>query len=93
MLVLLLLDVPLDVIRADYLVSERELKPEIEERTEGIGKFGLGGEFARCPSELVYELAGYITEKYGGIQAYLESCGINDQLRVKVKANLLHSVQ
>lgn len=57
LLILLLLEVPLDAISADYMASERELESEKQERMKEITEIGLGEEFAGCPAGM-YILEG-----------------------------------
>ncbi|KAL9636141.1 MAG: hypothetical protein Q9164_003012 [Protoblastenia rupestris] len=87
-LVLLLLEVPIETIAADYAISDRELEPEKEKRLEEIGNIGLGEEFCGCPIEFVQDMKNYIDEKYGGGERYLEECNIHQQTRDSI-SNLL----
>ena len=89
LLVLLLCDVPLPAITLDYLASEKELEPEMKERIAEMESIGLGEEFARCPSDFVEKVVAHIQEKYGGITSYLEQAGIDEDMRIRVRANIL----
>ena len=90
-LLLLLLNVPLGAISADYTVSENELESERESRLEEIRRVGLGEEFAACQSNFVQEMAGHLQDVYGGVQGYLRRIGVDDRTQDRVKENVLHS--
>lgn len=89
MLLLLLLDTPLQAISADYLASERELLPEKESRMVEISEVGLGEEFAGCPPAFVAELRNHINETYGDLQGYLKQIGVDRLMQEKIVENLL----
>jgi protein-tyrosine phosphatase len=75
-LALLILQVPVDAITHDYLLSEDGLATEREARLEEIASIGLGEEFAGCPANWVEEIAHHLTNTYGGISEYAKSIGI-----------------
>ena len=82
LLVLLLRGVPEDAIAKDYRLSERELEPEREEKVAEIRSIGLPDSFADCPAEWTGTVCKYINENFGGIENYLEDCGVtSDQQR------------
>lgn len=89
MLLLLLLDTPLQAISADYLASERELLPEKESRMAEISEVGLSEDFAACPPAFVAELCNHINEIYGSLQGYLEHIGVDRVMQEKIVENLL----
>lgn len=89
MLLLLLLDVPLQAISADYLASERFLQPEKESRMAEIRQVGLSEDFAGCPPTFVADLCHHINETYGSLQAYLEHIGVDRAMQEKIRENLL----
>lgn len=86
---LLLLDTPLDAISADYLASERELLPERASRLAEINEIGLGENFANCPPKFVEEVSRYINEAYDSIEGYMSSIGVSKTTQEKVIENLL----
>lgn len=86
---LLLLDTPLDAISSDYLASERELLPERVSRLAEINEIGLSENFADCPPNFVDEVSGYIDEAYGSIERYMSSIGVSKTTQDKVIENLL----
>lgn len=87
-LVLLLLEVPVSAINADYLASENELQVEREERVKEMSKIGLGDEFARCPTGFVQEIQNYLQQKYQGVREYLIGCGVAPETIGKITATL-----
>lgn len=86
---LLLLDTPLDAISSDYLASERELLPERVSRLAEINEIGLSDNFADCPPNFVDEVSHYINEAYGSMEGYISSIGVSKTTQEKVKENLL----
>lgn len=88
-LILLLLDTPLDAISTDYLASERELLPERVSRLAEINEIGLSENFADCPPTFVDEVSDYINEAYGSIEGYIGSIGVSKTTQGKVIKNLL----
>ena len=88
MLVLVLLGIPLSVISADYVVSERELESEKEARMKEIMAVGLGEEFAGCPPHFAEEMVGHLNETYGGLENYLIKIGVHMEMQSKVCALL-----
>ncbi|KAI9046544.1 hypothetical protein LZ554_009290 [Drepanopeziza brunnea f. sp. 'monogermtubi'] len=77
-LLLLLLEIPLDAITHDYVLSEKELRPEREARVREVASIGLSEEFAACPADWVRGMHAYLRENYGGVRAYLRSVGVSE---------------
>lgn len=88
-LLLLLLDVPMGAISADYMASENELESERESRMEEIRRVGLGEEFAHCPAGFVQEIAEHLQDVYGGVQGYLRSIRIDERTQDDIKRSML----
>lgn len=89
MLVLLLLDVPIDPIKADYLASERELESEKKARMKEIEEIGLNEEFAGCPTAFVDEIVQHIDMKYGELGGYLQGKNVvNPEMQRKIWAKM-----
>lgn len=85
-LVLLLCGVSSDRIAQDYMLSERELESEYEERMQEIRSIGLDESFARCPREFVSSVATFIEQEYGDVRGYLGRIGISQaQMQVICK--------
>jgi len=87
--VLVLCSVPVGAIDADYRASERELVPELEARLEELRAIGLGDDFAECPKGFVEGVLRWLADKCGGVEGYLEGVGVGQEMREKVRANLL----
>lgn len=88
-LVLLLCNIDVPTITADYVLSEKELEPEFEQRMKEIRSIGLDETFALCPSSFVPEITQCIQEEFGGIESYLQSIGIKSEAIGKIRAQLL----
>jgi protein-tyrosine phosphatase len=84
-LVMMLLDVPVEDINADYLRSNRELQPMYPSIVNDMAKVGLADDFALCPPQLVFALKSHIDQKYGGIELYLQAAGVTLDQQDKVK--------
>ncbi len=81
LLVLLLCGVEVQAIQADYGVSEAALRPEREEKLAEIRSIGLPDEFAECPVDWVERVRAYIDGTFGGVEEYLEGCGVTGEQR------------
>ncbi|KAF8862808.1 hypothetical protein BDZ45DRAFT_767552 [Acephala macrosclerotiorum] len=75
-LILFLLRIPDEAITKDYVMSEKELLPEKEERMKEISSIGLTEDFAGCPSDWIEKMDRYLNEKYGSVEKYCESIGL-----------------
>ncbi|KAF2280755.1 uncharacterized protein EI97DRAFT_428860 [Westerdykella ornata] len=89
MLVLFLLGVSEDAITYDYMLSGPALEPERQERLKEIASIGLSEHFASVPPDVVELVHRHIHARYGGIEAYLESVGVDIYMRNQVKRLLL----
>ena len=83
-LILFLLEMPLDAITNDYMMSEEELQPEMEARLIEIKSIGLTEDFARCPKDWIAEMDRYLREKHGGVREYLKAIGFSEEDQEKV---------
>lgn len=89
LLVLMLLGVTRQAIERDYRLSEKELLSERAEKLREIRSIGLPDEFADCPEGWVGKVCGWIDERFGGVEAYLEHCGVGAAMRDRVKKILM----
>lgn len=89
LLILLVLDVPLEVIAVDYMASEGELVSECELRIRELRAMGLSDDFARCPPNWVMDVHRHIEKTYGSVQGYLDWIRVDEAVRQKVKSNIL----
>ena len=88
-LLLLLLNVPVRVISADYMASENGLESERESRMEEIRRIGLGEEFAACPAGFVQEIDEHLQHVYRGVNQYLRHIGVDQGTQDNIKENML----
>ncbi|KAK4561214.1 hypothetical protein LTR86_005169 [Recurvomyces mirabilis] len=89
LLVLMLCDVPLEAIDRDYMLSEKELLPERQDKVKEIASIGLPDSFADCEEGWAGRVSGWVDEKYGGIGKYLERCGVRAEQQEKVRKLLM----
>jgi hypothetical protein len=85
LLLLLLLGVSLEAAEIDYMISQKELMPEREERVKEIERIGLPAHFADCDKGFVRAVDKHIREKYGGIEKYLVLCGVNMDTQAQMR--------
>ncbi|KAI9768764.1 MAG: hypothetical protein M1835_006820 [Candelina submexicana] len=85
LLVLLLLNVPIDAVTHDYTLSEAELLPEKESRMEEIREVGLTEDFAGTPPDWAEKMQAHVDEKYGGIRKYLTSIGVDERMQNSIR--------
>jgi protein-tyrosine phosphatase len=78
LIILLLLDVPMKAITADYVKSEPELLPEREERMKEITSIGLTEDFAGCPKDWCEKTGEFLEEKFGGVKMYCDGIGFGE---------------
>ena len=79
LLMLLVCGVSQEAIQRDYRMSESELVPERDEKLAEIRSIGLPDSFADCPEDWTSTICGYTEESFGGVQRYLEGCGVTTQ--------------
>lgn len=88
LLVLLLLHVDVGDIECDYIKSDEELKAERALRLEDIRSIGLPDSFADCDPAWTKQVTEFITTEHGGIESYLEHCGVAREQQLKIIAIL-----
>jgi protein-tyrosine phosphatase len=89
LLILLLCGVGQEAAQADYVMSEKELEPEREERLEDIRRVGLNESFASCPAEFVEAVTKHLDERYGGVDKYLANIGVGEEAQRRIREILL----
>ena len=92
LLALLLCGVRQDAIRKDYVMSEKELESEKEERLVEIKKVGLDESFAGCPDSFVDKIVQHINQRYGGVENYLTKIGVGKVVQQKVREILMQKI-
>jgi protein-tyrosine phosphatase len=75
-LVLQLLKTDKEAVVFDYMATQKELEPEREEKVKDIERIGLPASFADCDQQVVDMVEEWLNDKFGGVEAYLESCGV-----------------
>lgn len=85
---LLILNVPLEAITHDYLLTQEALTKEappqeMEARLAEIAEIGLTPEWGDCPPDFVSRIAEHLDAEYGGVVKYLDSIGFGQQERKK----------
>jgi len=91
LLVLMLLGVDREAIDKDYMISQGELLPEKEDRLKEIRSIGLPDEFAGCPDNWVESVHEHINTDYGGVEKYLLSCGVTEDMEESLKGIFLEA--
>ena len=81
--------VPVEAMADDYVRSETELLPEMEERMKEIKAIGLDESYVKCPAGFTQAIKDYIDSKHGGVETYLLSVGVSQELQEKVRSMLL----
>jgi len=89
LLLLLLTHVPENAISDDYMRSEPELVVEAEERLKEIRAMGIPEGYIKCPAGFTRAIRGYLEERYGGVEGYLEIVGVGRETQNSIKERLL----
>lgn len=87
-LTLLLLSAPIDAIRHDYTSSWSGLAPIRKQLLVEIEEIGLDERYAMTPEELVHDVHVFLAERWGGVEGYLESIGVGEDVRGRLVGNL-----
>ena len=88
LLALLLCGVDIPAISDDYVMSQKELEPEMKDRLKEIQSIGLDESFAGCPSDFVAIVTNHLDSHYGGVGKYLEHIGVDSRIQHNVKGRL-----
>ncbi|KAH9910015.1 tyrosine/serine protein phosphatase [Xylariomycetidae sp. FL2044] len=89
-LILMILDVPAEAVKHDYMLSQAGLAAESERETRlrEIREIGLTPEWGDCAEDFVERVRGHVDEEYGGIEGYLERIGFDKSERFRFIENL-----
>ncbi|KAL8764424.1 MAG: hypothetical protein Q9184_000129 [Pyrenodesmia sp. 2 TL-2023] len=93
LLLLLILEIPLNVVSADYMASEGQLTSERELRLRELKAMGLSDDFADYPPNWVNDVHEHIRKIYGSIHGYLELIGVDQALRCKIRSNIFKNTE
>ncbi|KAK5164089.1 uncharacterized protein LTR77_010180 [Saxophila tyrrhenica] len=88
LLILLLLGVPVSAIEADYQASGPELAKERQAKVEEVRSIGLPDAFADCEDGWAGGVCGFIEREFGGVEGYLEGCGVTGEQMERIKKTL-----
>ncbi|APA09745.1 hypothetical protein sscle_05g045150 [Sclerotinia sclerotiorum 1980 UF-70] len=88
-LVLFILEIPIEAISHDYLMSEEKLLPERESRLKEIHEIGLSDDFAGCPVDFVEKTYEYLKNSYGSVENYLTTIGFTEDERTALVRELM----
>ncbi|KAH8879630.1 hypothetical protein GQ53DRAFT_755835 [Thozetella sp. PMI_491] len=84
LLALMILGVPMKAIDFDYQLSNDALLAEKEYRLAEIREIGLTEDFAGTAEDFVEKTAAHLESRYGGLNAYLDSIGFDEDRRRKL---------
>ncbi|THV46215.1 hypothetical protein BGAL_0405g00010 [Botrytis galanthina] len=87
-LILFILEIPIEAISHDYLMSEEKLLPERESRLKEIHEIGLSDDFAGCPVDFIEKIYEYLENTYGGVGDYLTTIGFTEDERTALAKEL-----
>lgn len=88
MLVLFVLHIPLDLIKADYVLSNEGLERVRASMMIEVLEIGMDEKYTQAPEEVVDEVWGFL-EDGGGVEAYLDEIGFGESKRQKLRELLL----
>ncbi|KHN95394.1 Protein-tyrosine phosphatase, SIW14-like protein [Metarhizium album ARSEF 1941] len=89
-LILMILRVPLAAIEHDYFLTDPALEAERHERLAEIRQIGLTDEWAITAPELVTGVQRHLDVMYGGLEAYLDDIGFDQNQRARLRELLLY---
>jgi protein-tyrosine phosphatase len=81
MLVLFMLGVPLDIVRAEYAPSNPLLEPIRASMIKEVEEIGMDADYTRAPEVVVDTVWNFLHEEYGGIDGYLDAIGFGEPKR------------
>lgn len=87
-MVLFILEIPIEAISHDYLMSEEKLLPERESRLKEIHEIGLSDDFAGCPVDFIEKTYEYLEKSYSGVGNYLTTIGFTEDERTALVREL-----
>ncbi|KAF7320989.1 Tyrosine serine protein [Mycena chlorophos] len=72
MLALFAVGVPLELVRAEYALSDAGLAPVRASMIKEVEEIGMDEAYTRAPPEVVEAVWNCLEEEYGGVEAYLD---------------------
>lgn len=88
MLILFILRVPLDLIKADYILSGLGLERVRESMMDEVREIGMDERYTLAPDEVVDEVWKFL-EEVGGVDEYLDGIGFGESKRRELRILLL----
>ena len=89
-LILLALEVPIEAIKHDYMLSKGALESEREERLAEQASMGIPAEWINPADDMIPRTKEHLDVKYGGIGGYLDSIGFDQRCRDTLRELLLY---
>lgn len=89
MLVLFVLGVPLEHVKADYTLSNEGLAPTRESMIKEVEEMGMDADYTKAPPEVIEAVWNFLQTEYGGIDGYLDTIGFGEQKRRTLRKLLL----
>jgi protein tyrosine/serine phosphatase len=89
MLVLFVLGVPLEQVKADYALSNAGLAPVRASMIKEVEEIGMDADYTKAPPEVVETVWNFLQTEYGGVDEYLDLIGFPEQKRRTLRKLLL----
>jgi len=89
-LVLMILDVPIEAIEYDYMLTSGALESEREDRLAEIREIGLTDDWFETAPDMIVRTARHLDSVYGGIAGYLDKIGFGKDDRQRLRELLLY---
>ncbi|KAL4403831.1 tyrosine/serine protein phosphatase [Colletotrichum abscissum] len=89
-LVLFILDVPLEAIEHDYMLTSGALESEREERLAEMREIGLTDDWFETAPDMIARTARHLDDVHGGLNEYLDKIGFGQADRLKLRELLLY---
>jgi len=89
MLVLFVLGVPLEQVKADYALSNEGLAPVRASMIKEVEEIGMDADYTKAPPEVVETVWDFLQTEYGGVDGYLDIIGFGEEKRRTLRKLLL----
>ncbi|KAJ7058152.1 protein-tyrosine phosphatase-like protein [Mycena amicta] len=89
MLILFILRVPLQLVKAEYAMSDKGLAPVRAAMIQEVEEIGMDEAYTRAPEEVVQAVWDCLEEDYGGVDAYLDLIGFDGERRRTLRKVLI----
>lgn len=85
----MILDVPMLAIEHDYFLTDGGLQSERAQLIREVKAVGLTEAWAYTDKGMMAGLKSHLDDRYGGLNAYLDSIGFDESQRILVRDTLL----